>query len=331
MATVALNMSRPEEELGEIPRLLRADGHDLRFGAGGKTTPVAEVIESLQGATAVIAGQEPYTAEVFDACPELQLVVRFGVGFDAVDVPAASERGVLVATIPGTNEWGVADHTFGLMIDLAHGISRHDRAMRRGEFKGQRGVDVFQATLGIVGLGRIGRSVATRGFGFDMLVISYEPYPLMPFVEEHGVELTSMDEVFRRSDFVTLHLPSMPETLHVVDASKLALMKPTAFLINTARGDLVDEDALYEALCSGQIAGAGVDAWTTEPQVDPRWYELDNVVITPHSAPNTLGVWTASGAMAVEIVVDVLGDQQPPQLLNPQAWDSRRRGGPTAN
>ncbi len=325
MATVALNLSRPEEELGEIPGLLRADGLELRFGPGGKTTTAAEVIESLQGASAVIAGQEPYTAEVLDACPELQVVVRFGVGFDAVDVPAASERGVLVATIPGTNEWGVADHAIGLMIDLAHGISRHDRAMRRGEFKGQRGVDMYQATLGIVGLGRIGRGVAKRGLGFDMTVISYEPYPVMSFVEEHGVELTSMDDVFRRSDFVTLHLPSMPETLRVVDASKLALMKPTAYLINTSRGDLVDEDALYEAVRSGQIAGAGIDAWTTEPQVDPRWSELDNVVITPHSAPNTLGVWTASCTMAAEIVLNVLRGEQPPQLLNPDTWEQRRR------
>lgn len=324
MAAVALNLSRPEEELGEISALLRADGLELHFGPGGGSTSASEVIASLAGASAVIAGQEAYTAEVFDACPKLQVVVRFGVGFDAVDVAAATERGVVVATIPGTNEWGVADHALGLMIDLAHGISRHDRAMRRGEFKGQRGVDVWKATLGIVGLGRAGRSVAMRAFGFGMEVISYEPYPLMSFVNQHDVTLTSMDEVFRRSDFVTLHLPSMPETVRVVDASKLALMKSTAFLINTARGDLVDEDALYDALRSGQIAGAGIDAWTTEPQIDPRWFELDNVVLTPHSAPNTLGVWSASCTMAAEIVLKVLHDEQPPQLLNPDAWETRR-------
>ncbi len=325
MTTVALNLSRPEEELGEIPALLRADGVTLRLGSGASSSSASEVIASLEGAAAVIAGQEPYTAEVLDACPDLQVIVCFGVGFDAVDVAAASERGVLVATIPGTNEWGVADHAFGMMLDLAHGISRHDRAMRRGEFKGQRGVDVWKATLGIVGLGRIGRSMALRAFGFDMEVLSYEPYPLMSFVDAHDVQLTSMDEVFRRSDFVTLHLPSMPETVHVVDASKLALMKPSAYLINTARGDLVDEDALYEAVRSGQIAGAGIDAWASEPNIDPRWFELDNVVITPHSAPNTLGVWSASCTMAAEIVRKVLRDHEPQQLLNPEVWDRRRK------
>ncbi len=324
MATVAVNLGRSEEELGEIPNLLREGGLELRVGSSKANTP-AEVIEGLEGCAAVIAGQEPYTAEVFDSCPELKLVVRFGVGFDAVDVDAATERDVLVATIPGTNEWGVADHTIGLMLDLAHGISRHDRAMRRGEWQAQGGVDVWQATLGIVGLGRIGQSVALRAFGFDMKVVAYEPYPVMEFVEEHGVELTTIDDVFRRGDFVTLHLPAMAETEKSVDASKLAVMKSSAFLINSARGNLVDEEALYAALQSGQIAGAGIDAWTTEPMTDPRWAELENVVLTPHSGANTEGVWTASGEMAAEIVLKVLRDEQPEQLLNPEAWEKRRR------
>jgi len=325
VTTVAINMSRSEEEVVEMAAQLREAGLDLRFKTWTKGAEVSDVIDGLQGCVAAIAGQEPYSAEVFDACPELGLVVRFGVGFDTVDVSAATERGVLVATIPGTNEWGVADHTIGMMIDLAHQITSHDRAMRRGEWKARRGVDCWQATLGILGLGRIGRAVALRAFGFEMEVISYEPYPDMDFVERHGVELTSLEDVFTRSDFLTLHLPAMAETERIVDAAKLALMKPTAFLVNTARGNLVDEDALYDAVSSGRIAGAGIDAWSTEPMSDPRWGELDNVVLTPHSAPNTHGVWKASSDMAAGIVVKVLNDEQPPQLLNPQAWANRRQ------
>jgi D-3-phosphoglycerate dehydrogenase len=325
MATVAVNLTRPEEELGEIPARLRSAGLALRCGSGQRATPVAEVIESLRGCAAAIAGQELYTGEVFDACPELRLVVRFGVGFDTVDVGAATEYGVLVATIPGTTDGGVADHAIGLMIDLAHGISRHDRAMRRGEWQPHRGVDMWGATLGIVGLGRIGRAVARRALGFDMRVIAHEPYPVMEFVEEHRIELMRMEEVLAQSDFVTLHLPAMPETERIIDAAKLALMKPTAFLINTGRGNLVDEDALYSAVKSGEIAGAGIDAWTTEPMTEPRWAELDNVVLTPHSAANTHGVWTASAALAVEIVLRVMRGEQPEQLLNPQAWDRQRQ------
>jgi len=325
VTTVAINMSRSEEEVVEMAAQLREAGLDLRFKTWTKGAEVSDVIDGLQGCVAAIAGQEPYSAEVFDTCPELGLVVRFGVGFDTVDVSAATERGVLVATIPGTNEWGVADHTIGMMIDLAHQITSHDRAMRRGEWKARRGVDCWQATLGILGLGRIGRAVALRAFGFEMEVISYEPYPDMDFVERHGVELTSLEDVFTRSDFLTLHLPAMAETERIVDAAKLALMKPTAFLVNTARGNLVDEDALYDAVSSGRIAGAGIDAWSTEPMSDPRWGELDNVVLTPHSAPNTHGVWKASSDMAAGIVVKVLNDEQPPQLLNPQAWANRRQ------
>ncbi|HEV8054327.1 MAG TPA: phosphoglycerate dehydrogenase [Candidatus Limnocylindrales bacterium] len=325
MTTVAINLTQPEEELGEIPIALRAADLELRFGSGRRATPVAEVIESLKDCAAVIAGQEYYTAEVYDACPTLRLIVRYGVGFDVVDVDGATERGILVATIPGTNDWAVADHVFGLILDLAHGISRHDRAVRRGEWHPQRGVDVWQQTLGIVGLGRIGEGVALRGRGFDMRVIAHEPYPNMEFVEEHGVELLSMDDVFEHSDYLTLHLPSMPETEKIVDASLLAQMQPTAYLINTARGNLVDEDALYAAVQSQQIAGAGIDAWTTEPMDDPRWAELDNVILTPHSGPNTEGVRTASGAMAVDIVLKVLRDEQPEQLLNPEAWGRQRQ------
>jgi phosphoglycerate dehydrogenase-like enzyme len=324
MTTVAINLTQPEEQLGEIPVRLRAAGLDLRFGSGRRSTPAAEVIASLEGASAVIAGQEFYTGEVFDACPKLGLVVRFGVGFDAVDVAAATERGVLVATIPGTTDWGVADHAVGLMIDLAHGISRADRAMRAGEWLPRRGVDVWQATLGIVGLGRIGRALAKRAKGFDMTLIAHEPYPDMVFVQDHGIELLGLDDVLSRSDFVSLHLPSMPETEGIIDASKFALMKPSAFIVNTARGTIIDEDALYDALRSGQIAGAGIDAWATEPMTDPRWAELDNLVMTPHSAPNTFGVWTASGAMTVDIVLMVLSGERPGQLLNPEAWPLRR-------
>ncbi|MGH3550075.1 MAG: NAD(P)-dependent oxidoreductase [Pseudonocardiaceae bacterium] len=208
------------------------------------------------------------------------------------------------------------------MIDLAHGISRHDRAMRRGEWQPHRGVDMWQATLGIVGLGRIGRAVARRAIGFDMRLIAHEPYPVMEFVEEHHIELMSLDDVLRQSDYVTLHLPAMPETERIINAAKLALMKPSAFLINTGCGNLVDEDAVYAAVKSGEIAGAGIDAWTIEPMTDPRWAELDNVVLTPHSAANIDGVWAASAALAAEIVVQAMGGEKPAQLLNPEVWAS---------
>jgi D-3-phosphoglycerate dehydrogenase / 2-oxoglutarate reductase len=325
MTAIAVNLARMASADAPELKPFRDAGYDIKLGRGLPTTPVAEVIESVRGCAAVIAGGEPYTAEVFRACPDLKLVARFGVGFDAVDVPAATEHGVVVCTTPGTNDWAVADHAMGLIIDLAHGISRHDRAVRRGEWKAERGVDVYRATLGIVGLGRIGKGVARRARGFDMRVIAYEPYPDEAFVREHGVELVPLDEVFRRADFVTLHLPATAATTKIVDASKLALMKTSAYLINTARGKLVDEDALYAAVRSRRIAGAGIDAWTVEPLDTDRWNSLENVVVTPHSAPATGGVWAATWEMLARIVPACLRGEQPEGILNAEVWERRRR------
>jgi D-3-phosphoglycerate dehydrogenase / 2-oxoglutarate reductase len=324
MTTVLITLPNAEKTAVEEIRPLQEAGLELRFRGSPPTTPVADVIENARGCPAIIAAGEPYTTEVFEALPELRLVARYGVGFDAVDVPAATRNGVMVTTCPGTNDWAVADHAFGLILDLAHRISRHDRAIRAGAWQAFRGVDVWQKTLGIVGLGRIGKGVARRARGFDMRVIAYEPFPDRAFVQEHGVELVPLDEVFRQSDFVTLHLPASAETERIVDRSKLELMKPSAYLINTARGKLVDEDALYEAVTSGGIAGAGLDAWTQEPMTDPRWRGLDNVVLTPHSAPATDGVWTAGWAMVSDIVLTVLRGERPRGLLNPEVWERRR-------
>jgi len=306
---------------------LKAAGYEIQLGKSSPTLPVGDVIEYLQGCAAVAAGGEPYTEEVFTACPELQFVCRFGVGFDAVDVEAATRYGVVVANTPGTNDWGVADHAMGLIIDLAHRISRHDRMIRDGQWRGLRGVDVWRKTLGIIGLGRIGKGVARRARGFDMRVIAYEPYPDQAFVKEHGVELVALDDVFRLSDFVTLHLPAMPETTKLVNAEKLALMKPSAYLINTARGKLVDEDAVYEAVTHGTIAGAGLDAWTVEPMGQAaiaRWAALDNVVLTPHSAPSTVGVWDATWTMITDSIVGFFEGKPPVGILNPEVWERRR-------
>src|SRR6476469_4468242 len=178
-------------------------GLEIKFGKSAPTTPVGDVIEYLQGCAAVVAGGEPYTEEVFAACPELRLVCRFGVGYDAVDVEAATRHGVVAATTPGTNDWAVADHAMGLIIDLAHRISRHDRLIRSGGWGGIRGIDIYQKTLGIVGLGRIGKGVAKRAKGFDMRVVAYEPFPDMEFVKANGVELVELGELLAQSDFVT--------------------------------------------------------------------------------------------------------------------------------
>jgi D-3-phosphoglycerate dehydrogenase len=307
-----------------VPEMLAA-GIEIVFSHGSPRTSPAEVIEKLQGIDAVAAGGEPYTEEVFAACPQLKFVGRFGVGYDAVDVDAATRHGVMAATTPGTNDWAVADHAMGLILALAHRIAEHDRAIRAGTWQAIRGVDVWQRTIGIVGLGRIGKGVARRARGFDMRIVAHEPFPDMAFVREHGVELVELDEVFRRADFVTLHAPGSDDNLDLVDTRRLGLMQPTAFLVNTARGKLVDEWALYNALKAGQIAGAGLDARRNEPPTEPPFTEFDNVVLTPHSAPATTGVWEAGWAMIARQMLQLAEGEQPEALLNPEVWERRRR------
>jgi D-3-phosphoglycerate dehydrogenase len=321
MATVLVTMRGLDaSENGSLAALHKA-GHTVKSAPRDRSTPIAEAAKALEGCTAVVAGGEPYTAELFDAAPQLRHVARFGAGFDQVDVAAATARGIVVTNGAGANPTAVADLTIGLMISIARNIALHDRTIRGGTWQGRMGADVWQQTLGIVGFGRIGQGVARRARGFDMKILAYEPYPNAAAVKEHGVELAPIERVFAESDFVTLHLPAMAETEKTVDARLLGLMKPSAFFINAARGKLVDEDALYAALKEKRIAGAGFDVRWDEPPKDSRFSELDNVVMTPHTGAATPKARQWSGEAAAEAVVRVLRGERPEGLVNPEVWD----------
>lgn len=303
---------------------LTAAGHEVRHSPTGPGASADRVVETLDGAAGVVAQTEPYTGEVFDRLPSLRIVARSGVGYDAVDVPAATERGVLVTTTQGANDWAVADHAFALMLGLCHHIVASDRVARDGKWARPVGVDLWQKTLGLVGLGRIGKGMVLRAEGFRMRVLAHEPYPDRDFVAEHGVELVSLDELMRRSDFISLHLPAMPETHHIIDAERLSLMKPTAYLVNTARGPLIDEAALAAALDAGRLAGAGLDVREVEPPTDTRFSRFENVILTTHIAGVTAEALEAMSSMAIQSVADALAGRQPHGLINPEAWDHRR-------
>lgn len=318
MANVLVTVSRAIEqgEHGPLAPLYR-DGHSIRHvRANGKTTP-RELIAALQDAAAVVAIIEPYTAEVFDGAPLLRHVARVGVGVDAVDIPSATAHGVLVTNTPGANATAVADFAMGLLLSAARWIPTFDRDVRQGIWQSKLGADVWQQTLGIVGLGNIGRGVARRARGFDMRVIAHEPLPDLEFVRQHDVELVTLERVFAESDFVTLHLPASTETAHIVDARLLGLMKPSAYLINSARGALVDEDALYDVLKSNRIAGAALDVREIEPPNDTRFDELPNVVLAPHAAGSTPRAVNAAIFAAADAVATYLRGERPDGIINP--------------
>lgn len=303
---------------------LRAAGWEIRYEPTGARAKPDELLELVQGHDAVIASSETYTRAVIEQADTLKHIARWGVGFDQVDVPAATENGVIVTTTVGANDWGVADHAFALIFSLARRTVENDKLVRAGSWSRPPGRDIWRKTLGVVGLGRIGRGVAQRASGFEMKVLAYEPYPDRAFCEKWGVELTSLEDLLSRSDFVTLHAPGGEENRHLMNAERIGLMKSTAFLVNTARGALIDEDALHAALVGGRLAGAGLDVREQEPPTDTRFNDLPNVVLTAHVAGVTVETSAAMTAMAAESIVTASRDEQPAGLLNPEVWDHRR-------
>ncbi|MCH7686152.1 MAG: phosphoglycerate dehydrogenase [Planctomycetes bacterium] len=239
----------------------------------------------LSGCVATIAGSEPYTEKVLSMAPDLRVIARSGVGFDAVDLAACDKAGVVVTTTPGVNHHSVAEHTIALLMGVARGFPLSDHRVREDRWARTPAPRVMGTTLGIIGLGWIGRAVAFRAIGLGMKVIADEPYPAQEFLEQWPVELTDRDDLFARSDYVSLHCPASAENRHLINAESLAKMKKGAVLINTARGALVDEQALYDALKSGHLRGAGLDVFEQEPlPLSSPLLELENVLTSGHVA-----------------------------------------------
>jgi D-3-phosphoglycerate dehydrogenase / 2-oxoglutarate reductase len=292
----------------------------------GGRPPEEDVIELVQGNDAIIASaSERYTRSVIERADTIKHIARWGVGYETIDVGAATDLGVVVTTTQGANHWAVADQAFALMLAVARRVVELDGVARTRQWARPLGFDVWQKTLGIVGLGRIGKGVAQRAYGFEMQVVAYEPYPDLEFCKKWNVDLVPLEEVFERGDFVTIHAPGEADNTALVNAERLARMKPTAVLINTARGVLVDEDALYQALRDNKIAGAGLDVRIHEPPIDDRFEALDNVVLTPHTAGSTREAQAVSAEMAVGSVLQLGRGEQPHGFINPEVWERRRR------
>ena len=297
---------------------------ERRIGRHGKMTE-DELRGALPGVFATVASSEPYTERIFQSAPDLKVVARWGVGFDAIDVDAATRHGVVVCTAVGANHEAVADYAITLMCGLQRGLLRNHRLITGGQWKTEFRPGLWRATVGIVGLGRIGQAVARRCRGFSMTILAYEPYPDLDFVQEYGVELVAIEELLRRSDVVTLHCPATPENRHLINRERLALMKPTAHLVNTARGPLIDETALLEALATGRIAGAGLDVFEKEPLFDSALFGLDNVILSPHVAGIDETSEVAMADRAIDAILAVWRGEPPPRecVVNAEALRPR--------
>ncbi len=304
---------------------LRAAGLEVVMNDKDRLLSEAELIARLPGAIATIAGGEPYTERVFAAAPELRVVARFGVGYDRVDVAAATRHGVAVAMAFGTNHESVADYAFALAIGLAlELLPHHTRVAGRG-WGCSFHPGLWGRCLGIVGLGRIGKALARRAAAFEMHVLATDPLPDPAFAAANGIELVALDELLRRAHVVSLHTPLGPETRHLIGRRELAFMKSSAFLINTARGGLIDEKALYDALTCGRLAGAGLDVFEAEPPEGSPLLGLPNVLLAPHAAGMDEAAERLMGERCVESILAIIGGQDPGRgyVLNPEVLSSQ--------
>jgi D-3-phosphoglycerate dehydrogenase len=287
-----------------------------------------EVIQAAQDADAIIFAFAPVTARVLDALPKVRVAVRNGVGYDAIDVQAATERGIWVANVPDYCIPEVADHALAMLLGLARKLLPMDASVRRGDFNAvQTGRPLYRIegkTLGLVGMGRIGREVAKRAKGFGLNVIVFDKYLSPEQADAAGATLASFDDVMRNSDFISIHTPLTNETRHMVNAEAIRKMKPSAYLINVARGAIIDTTALAGALLDGAIAGAGIDVFEKEPlPADHPLRNAPNTILNPHAAWYSEESLTQLQASAGEEVARVLRGEP---LKNPVNRPANPRG-----
>jgi D-3-phosphoglycerate dehydrogenase len=314
-----LLISELAQHAGSSLRRLRDAGIVLteRFDLGA--SPSEERLSAaLTGVWATVAGSEAYSRHVLQSAPELRVIARCGVGYDAIDLEAANEQGIAVVITPDANFESVADFTLALILATLRRLIDAHRTVLSGGWRldGLSG-DLYGATVGIVGLGRIGRAVARRLRGFSCRILAVEPYPEPAECRELGVELTTLEDMLPRVDVLTLHVPRTPETMRMIGAAELARMKSTAVLVNTARGGIVDEPALANALSSRALAGAALDVFEHEPLAsDNPLCRCPNVVLSGHISAFTELAARRTMDAVVDAILDVVAGKPPAGLVN---------------
>jgi D-3-phosphoglycerate dehydrogenase len=308
------------EESDPALQILREAGCEVVMGRSPRPRTAEDMGQAVKGIDGIVAGSDNYSAPVIEAADRLKVIVRVGVGYDTVDLAAATKKGIQVGTTPGTNHHAVADYAFGLLLALARRIVPHHNTTAAGQWARVAGPDVYGKTIGIVGLGAIGKGVARRARGFDMTVLAYDVYKDEAFAQANGLRYVELDELFRQADYVTLHTPLLPETRGLVNAERLATMKPTAYLINTARGELVDLEALGAAVKEKRLAGAGLDVFPKEPPTGNPILQTENVIVSPHVAGGSIEANLAAARMACQSVVAAIQGGRVAHCVNPDVY-----------
>ncbi|NLC43232.1 MAG: hypothetical protein GX783_03000 [Clostridiales bacterium] len=294
----------------------------IRYKKG--SMPKSDLLSSICDCSGIIAAAVNIDEEVMDAAAKLRIISVYGSGFDNIDIKAATERGILVTNIPDVVTDSTAELTMGLMLDVMRRISETDRLLRRGDSSSwgmlnNLGRVLYGKELGIVGMGRIGRAVAKRASAFGMRISYYNRKRLDPIIEmELDVAYKRLDDLLKAADVLSIHTPLTNETKHLIGERELSIMKPGAYLINTARGAVIDEKALVNRLAEGKLAGAGLDVYEGEPHISPGLLKMDNVVLTPHIGTNTIETSLHMTKESAQNIINFFSGRHPFHAVNPQ-------------
>ena len=298
-------------------KMLTDAGFEVELDSRLRTLAKDELIDALQGVYAHVAAAEVLSEEVMKSARSLKIISRMGVGYDNVDLSAATKYGIALTITPGANADAVAEYTVTLLLALTRNITTIDSMAKEGIWKTVFGTSVYGKTIGIIGAGNIGRRVVRNLSGFSMRVLAHDPFPNDKFAEEYGVSYCQLDTLLRESDYITIHSPLNEQTFHMIGKEQFSIMKPTALLVNCARGEIVDEGAMYDALHEKRIAGAALDVYEQEPFAsDNPLLALENVIISPHIAGMTYECRKTVIEMAFQNIIDLSLGKRPEGLIN---------------
>ena len=300
------------EQAGRLEEL----GYKLIFNPYGRLLTEEEMINLIGGVEGIIVGLDPLGIKVLESAPNLKVISKYGVGVDNIDLAEASRRKIIVTNTPGTNSLAVAELTMGLILNVARHICCSDRKIREGQWGKYQGFELKGKSLGLIGSGQIGKEVALLAKGFGMKIICYDLKPDQEWARKVGATYLKFEQLLAVADVISLHLPLGDDTYHLLSREELNIMKPTAILINTARGGIIDEEVLYLVLKEGRLAGAALDVYEQEPPDDSPLRSLDNVVMTSHMGAHTREAIGAMGRLAVENLIAGLAGRRPEFTVN---------------
>ena len=288
---------------------------NLIYNTAGRPLTEEELIPLLQDCDGYIAGLDFITEKVLNSCPKLKVISRYGAGYDRVDIQAAKKNQITVTNTPGVNAQAVGELAFGLILCTARKIACLDNQLRSGKWIRSTGIELFGKTLGIVGLGAIGKVVANCARGFGMKVVAYDPFINMDYCQKQGIQAVDLEQLIRCSNIITLHLPLNADTKRLINADRISEMQDGAIIVNASRGGIIDEEAAYHALKSGKLGRLGLDAFEIEPPEASPLFELQNVTVTPHTGAHTKEATENMANTAIQNLIDVLSGRECPNVI----------------